>query len=153
MLDDVSVSTGVIHQTLTYHPKENIIGDIHTRVHTSSQVNRTLWCFNNQVLPLQIWFFIKCFISQIIKKLIDLPRDKKRINTKWVFKCKRDENGIIVRNKDRLVVLEFTQREGINYNLVYAPVARHAAIQIFLAFALWNGFKVYQWDVKSAFLN
>ncbi|XP_076918899.1 uncharacterized protein LOC143579489 [Bidens hawaiensis] len=81
-------------------------------------------------------------------RLVDLPEDKKQINTKWVFMCKRDENGIIVRNKARLLVLGFNQREGIDYNEVYNEV-----IGIFLAFASWKGFKVYQLDAKSAFLN
>ncbi|XP_076910041.1 uncharacterized protein LOC143567526 [Bidens hawaiensis] len=70
-----------------------------------------------------------------------------------VIPLQRDENGIIVRNKARLVVLGFNQRKGIDYNEVYAPVARLESIGIFLAFASWKGFKVYKLDVKSAFLN
>ena len=73
-------------------------------------------------------------------KLVDLPRGAKKIGTKWVFKCKRDERGVIVRNKARLVVLGFRQEEGIDYNEVYAPVTRLEAIRIFLAYASFKGF-------------
>ena len=57
-----------------------------------------------------------------------------------------------MRNKARLVVKGFHQQEGIDYTEVYAPVARLESIRIFLAFTSWKGFKVYQLDVKSAFL-
>ncbi|KAM0031422.1 putative RNA-directed DNA polymerase [Helianthus debilis subsp. tardiflorus] len=85
-------------------------------------------------------------------RLVDLPKNQKWIKTKWVFKCKRDDKGDVVRNKARLVVQGFSQQEGIDYDEVYAPVARLEAIRIFLAFASWKDFKVYQLDVKSAFL-
>ena len=57
-----------------------------------------------------------------------------------------------MRNKARLVVQGFNQQEGIDYNEVFAPVARLEAIRLFLAFASFKGFKIYQLDVKSAFL-
>ncbi|KAK9053585.1 hypothetical protein SSX86_024659 [Deinandra increscens subsp. villosa] len=86
--------------------------------------------------------------------LVDLPKNSKEpCGTKWVFKCKKDDRGVIVRNKARLVVQGFSQIVGIDFNEVYAPVARIKAIRIFLAFAAYHGFKVYQMDVKSAFLN
>ena len=74
--------------------------------------------------------------------LVDLPKGQHTINTKWVFKCKKDDKGVVVRNKARLVVQGFNQEEGIDYTKVYAPVARLEAIRIFLAFASWKGFKV-----------
>ena len=61
-----------------------------------------------------------------------------------VFKCKKDDRGIVTRNKARLVVKGFNQQEGIDYNEVFALVARLEAIQLFLAFASFKGFKVYQ---------
>ncbi|GKF87455.1 putative ribonuclease H-like domain-containing protein, partial [Tanacetum coccineum] len=69
-----------------------------------------------------------------------------------VFRNKRDERSIIVKNKARLVAQGFRQEEGIDYNEVFAPVARIKAIRLFLAFASFMGFPVYQMDVKSAFL-
>ncbi|GKA81393.1 putative ribonuclease H-like domain-containing protein [Tanacetum coccineum] len=65
---------------------------------------------------------------------------------------KKDERGIIVRNKARLVAQGYTQEEGIDYDEVFAPVARIEAIRLFLAYASFMGFIVYQMDVKSALL-
>ncbi|GJY53096.1 zinc finger, CCHC-type containing protein [Tanacetum coccineum] len=84
--------------------------------------------------------------------LVDLPFGKKVIGTKWVFKNKRDERSIVVKNKARLVAQIHRQEEGIDYDEVFAPVARIEAIRLFLAFASYMGFLVYQMDVKSAFL-
>nr|GEU79469.1 hypothetical protein [Tanacetum cinerariifolium] len=74
------------------------------------------------------------------------------IGTKWVLKNKKDERGIVIRNKARLVAQRHTQKEGIDYDEVFAPVARIEAIRLFLAYASFIGFTVYQMDVKSAFL-
>nr|GEW85319.1 putative ribonuclease H-like domain-containing protein [Tanacetum cinerariifolium] len=74
------------------------------------------------------------------------------IRTKWVLKNKKDERGIMIRNKARLVAQGHTQEEGINYEEVFATVARIEAIRLFLAYAPFMGFTVYQMDVKSAFL-
>nr|GEY01127.1 hypothetical protein [Tanacetum cinerariifolium] len=74
------------------------------------------------------------------------------IGTKWAYKNKKDERGIVIRNKPRLVAQGHTQEEGIDYEEVFAPVARIEAIRLFLAYASFMGFLVYQIDVKSAFL-
>ncbi|GJW22167.1 putative ribonuclease H-like domain-containing protein [Tanacetum coccineum] len=74
------------------------------------------------------------------------------IGTKWVLKNKRDERGIVIRNKARFVAQGYTQEEGIDYKEVFIPVARIEAIRLFLAYALYMGFTVYQMDVKSTFL-
>nr|GEY47629.1 hypothetical protein [Tanacetum cinerariifolium] len=84
--------------------------------------------------------------------LFDLPNGKRAIGTKWVFRNKKDERGIVVRNKARLVAQGHTQEEGIDYEEVFTPVARIEAIRLFLAYAFLMGFMVYQMDVKSAFL-
>nr|GEV81785.1 putative ribonuclease H-like domain-containing protein [Tanacetum cinerariifolium] len=84
--------------------------------------------------------------------LVDLPHGKGAICTKWVFRNKKDERGIVVRNKDRFVAQGHTQEEGIDYEEVFAPVARIEAIRLFLAYASFIGFMVDQLDVKSAFL-
>ena len=64
-----------------------------------------------------------------------------------------DENGIIIRNKARLVAQGYNQQEGIDYEETFAPVARLEAIRMLLAFACHKNFILYQMDVKSAFLN
>ena len=75
------------------------------------------------------------------------------IGTKWVFCNKQDENGMVTRNKARLVAQGFTQVEGLDFEETYAPVARLEAIQMLLAYVAHHNFKLYQMDVKSAFLN
>ncbi|GJW56118.1 putative reverse transcriptase, RNA-dependent DNA polymerase [Tanacetum coccineum] len=93
-----------------------------------------------------------CFLSQEEPKKVDLPHGKRAIGTKWVYINKKDERGIVIRNKARLVTQGYIQEEGIYYNKVFAPVARIEAIRLFLAYALFKDFVVYQMDVKSAFL-
>nr|GEU36970.1 putative ribonuclease H-like domain-containing protein [Tanacetum cinerariifolium] len=92
------------------------------------------------------------FKFQNVWVLIDLPAGKYAIGTKWILKNKRYARGIVVRNKARLVAQGHRQEEGINYDEVFAPVARIKAIRLFLAFASYMRFLVYQMDVKSAFL-
>ncbi|GKG11915.1 putative ribonuclease H-like domain-containing protein [Tanacetum coccineum] len=67
--------------------------------------------------------------------LVDLPKGEKAIGTKWVYKNKKDKRGIVVRNKARLVAQSHTQEEGIDYDEVFALVARIEAIKLFLAYA------------------
>ncbi|GJT01934.1 putative ribonuclease H-like domain-containing protein [Tanacetum coccineum] len=92
------------------------------------------------------------FKLQNVWVLCDLPDGKRVIGTKWVFRNKRDERGTIIKNKARLVAQGYRQEEGVDYDEVFAPVARIEAIRLFLAFASFMGFSVYQMDVKSAFL-
>ncbi|GKE36824.1 ribonuclease H-like domain, reverse transcriptase, RNA-dependent DNA polymerase [Tanacetum coccineum] len=92
------------------------------------------------------------FQLQKVWTLVDLPNSKRAIGIKWVFRNKKDEKGIVMRNKARLVAQGYTQEEGIDYDEVFAPIARIEAIRLFLAYASFMGFIVYQTDVKSAFL-
>nr|GEV22787.1 hypothetical protein [Tanacetum cinerariifolium] len=82
----------------------------------------------------------------------DHPKRVRPIGTKWVLKNKKDKRGIVIKNKARLVAQGHTQEEGIDYKEVFAPVARIEAIRLFLAYASFIGFTVYQMDVKSTFL-
>jgi hypothetical protein len=75
------------------------------------------------------------------------------IGTKWVFRNNQDEHGVITRNKARLVAQGFTQIEGLDFGETYAPVARLDSIRILLVYATHHDFKLYQMEVKSAFLN
>ncbi|GJS47605.1 ribonuclease H-like domain-containing protein [Tanacetum coccineum] len=92
------------------------------------------------------------FKLQEVWSLVDLPNGKRAIGTKWVFRNKNDKRGIMIRNKARLVAQKYTQEEGIDYDEVFASVARIEAIRLFLAYASFKDFVVYQMDVKSAFL-
>nr|GEW68084.1 retrovirus-related Pol polyprotein from transposon TNT 1-94 [Tanacetum cinerariifolium] len=84
--------------------------------------------------------------------LVDYPKGIRPIGTKWVLKNKKDERGIVIRNKAMLVAQGHTHEECIDYKEVFAPVARIEAIRLFLPYASFMGFTVYQMDVKSAFL-
>ena len=79
--------------------------------------------------------------------------DHNVIGTKWIFKNKQDAQGIIVRNKARLVAQGYSQVEGIDYGETFAPVARLESIRMSIAYASHHNFKLQQMDVKSAFLN
>nr|GEU78317.1 putative ribonuclease H-like domain-containing protein [Tanacetum cinerariifolium] len=92
------------------------------------------------------------FKIQKVWTLVNCPKRVRPIGTKWVLKNKKDERGIVVRNKARLVAQGHTQDEGIDYDEVFALVARIEAIRLFFAYASFMGFTVYQMDVKSAFL-
>ena len=85
--------------------------------------------------------------------LVPPPQNHPIIGTRWVFRNRLDDAGVIIRNKARLVVKGFTQIQGLDYKETFAPVARLKAITIFLAYVAHKGFKVYQTDVKSSFLN
>ncbi|GJR94604.1 putative ribonuclease H-like domain-containing protein [Tanacetum coccineum] len=92
------------------------------------------------------------FKLQKVWVLVDLPKGKRAIGTKWIFRNKKDERGIVISNKARLVAQGYTQEEGIDYDEVFALIARIEAIRLFLAYSSFMGFMVYQMDVKSAFL-
>ncbi|GKB58971.1 putative ribonuclease H-like domain-containing protein, partial [Tanacetum coccineum] len=92
------------------------------------------------------------FKLQEVWTLVDLSNGKRAIGTKWVFRNKMDERGIVIRNKARLVTQGYTQEEWIDYDEVLAPVARIETIRLFLAYDSFKDYMVYQMDVKSAFL-
>src|SRR4051812_14086448 len=81
------------------------------------------------------------------------PRKHNIIGTKWIYRNKQDENGLVVRNKARLVAQGYTQVEGIDFDETFAPIARLEAIRMLLAYANHHDITLYQMDVKSAFLN
>nr|GEU83996.1 hypothetical protein [Tanacetum cinerariifolium] len=84
---------------------------------------------------------------------VPLHYGKIAIGSEWVFKNKKDEHGIITKNKARLVAQGYSQEEGIDYDKTFAPVARIEAIRIFLSFSTYMNFIILQMDVKSSFLN
>ncbi|GAU23292.1 hypothetical protein TSUD_237460 [Trifolium subterraneum] len=86
-------------------------------------------------------------------RLVDLPAQKKIITVKWIFKIKRNPDGGIVKHKVRLVARGFLQQQGIDYNEVYAPVARMETIRLVIAIASSMNWSLSHMDVKSAFLN
>jgi hypothetical protein len=82
-----------------------------------------------------------------------LPRGRKTIGCKWVYKIKRDNEGVVIRYKARLVAKGFSQKEGIDYGEIFAPVAKYKTIRMLLGIASKNNLVLGQLDVKTAFLN
>nr|GEV90812.1 hypothetical protein [Tanacetum cinerariifolium] len=119
------------------HPKSQIIGRVDTPVQTKTKSKEMeeqsfIATIHQKTNPVLLQF---CLFSWV-----------KLIGTKWVLKNKKDERGIVIRNKARLVGQGHIQEEGINYDEVFAPVTRIEAIRLFLAYALFMGFTVYQMD-------
>ena len=93
------------------------------------------------------------FIRNQVWNLVERPKNYNIIGTKWVFRNKQNEDGLVVRNKAGLVAQGFTQVEGLDFGETFAPVARLEAIRILLAYACSHNIIFFQMDVKSAFLN
>lgn len=86
-------------------------------------------------------------------ELTSLPTGQKSIGVKWIFKEKKNAKGVVEKYKARLVVKGYAQRHGVDYEEVFAPVARLETIRFFVSFAAQRNWKIFQLDVKSAFLN
>ncbi|GJU29755.1 RNA-directed DNA polymerase, eukaryota [Tanacetum coccineum] len=149
------------------HPLENVIGNLNQRtLRSQAQDKSNFFCFISTLEPKNInealkdenWVMamqeeLNQFKTNDVWELVPNPMDMTIIGTKWVYRNKLDENGVVTRNKARLVAQGYNQQEGIDYDETYAPVARLESIRILLAYACALDFKLYQMDVKSAFLN
>ena len=93
------------------------------------------------------------FFGNDVWELVPRPTGVNVIGTKWILKNKSDEHGTVIKNKSRLVAQGYTQVEGVDFDETFAPVARLESIRILLAIASHLNFKLYQMDVKSAFLD
>ncbi|GJW21666.1 putative reverse transcriptase, RNA-dependent DNA polymerase [Tanacetum coccineum] len=145
------------------HPVEQIIRDIYsapqTRRMTKSVTEQAMFKEPKKVIQaLKDPSWIEAMQEELLQfklqqvwTLVDLPNGKRAIGTKWVYRNKKDERGIMIKNKARLVAQGYTQEEGIDYDEVFSPVARIEAIRLFLAYASFKDFVVYQMDIKSAF--
>ncbi|GJS62170.1 putative ribonuclease H-like domain-containing protein [Tanacetum coccineum] len=129
-LNNLEITMNVSHIPTTRihkdHHKDQIIGDINS----ATQKRRMTKITKEQAMieAMQEEFFQ--FKLQKVWTLVDLPKGKRAIRTKWVYRNKKDERGIVVRNKARLVAQGYTQEEGIHYDEVFAPIARIEAIRL-----------------------
>nr|GEZ40473.1 putative ribonuclease H-like domain-containing protein [Tanacetum cinerariifolium] len=165
LASNVVVDPAATKRVNTIHPQSQIIVSLQSPVQTRSTVQKSKFgesAFINYVHNQNrtnhtdhLHCLFACFLSQLepssVAKALEDP-DWIAIGTKWILKNKRDARGIVVRNKARLVSQVHRHEEGIDNDEVFAPVARIEAIRLFLAFASYIGFMVYQMDVKSAFL-
>ena len=85
--------------------------------------------------------------------LVELPKDRKPIGCKWVFKLKFDSDGQIEKYKARLVAQGFSQQFGVDYDEIFSPVVRHESVRLIIALSVLNGLIIHQMDVSTAFLN
>ena len=166
---EATSSLGAPRHIQRRHPPQTMIGDIDERVTRSKSYHISHFAHSAFVAsfePRDIghalsnadWVNamheeLENFERNQVWVLVPPPPECHPIGTKWVYKNKQSEDGVVVRNKARLVAQGFCQKEGIDYEETFAPVARLEAIRILLAFAASKGFKLYQMDVKSAFLN
>ncbi|GJZ75613.1 retrovirus-related pol polyprotein from transposon TNT 1-94 [Tanacetum coccineum] len=153
------------------HPIENVIGDPSRFVSTRKEIETdAMWCYFDVFLTsvepknfkqamtepswidtmqeeiheferLEVWELVPCLDKVLLIKL------------KWIYKVKTDEFGGVLKNKARLVTQGFRQKEEIDFEESFAPVARIEAIRIFVANAAHKNMTIYQMDVKTAFLN
>jgi hypothetical protein len=157
-----------VHQAIQRdHPVNSILGDIQRGVTTRSRVAHFCehYSFVSSIEPYRIedalkdpdWVVamqeeLNNFTRNEVWHLVPRP-NQNVVGTKWVLRNKQDEHGVVTRNKARLVAKGYSQVEGLDFDETYAPVARLESIRILLAYATYHGFKLYQMDLKSAFLN
>jgi len=150
-----------------YHPTDNIRGSLRKGVLTRSHLASFCQYFSfvssiepdkiEKVLADEDWVLamqeeLNNFERNQVWTLVERPNTNV-IGTKLVFHNKQDENGVVTRNKTRLVAQGYTQVEGLDFDETFAPVARLESIRMLFAFAAHNNFKLHEMDVKSAILN
>nr|GEY36196.1 copia protein [Tanacetum cinerariifolium] len=134
-VDEASSSYNVFNERL-----EDAYFDISTAFHDTPDVI-AMQDKLDQFARLKVW------------RLVPKPKGKTVIKTKWIFKFKKDESSLVIRNKARLVAVGYSQQEGIDYDDTFSSVARIEAIRLFLGYTAHKDFTVFQMDVKTAFLN
>ncbi|KAA0063011.1 F5J5.1 [Cucumis melo var. makuwa] len=153
------------------HSISLVIGDVHNGVTTRIKERKDYAkmianvCFTSQIelsveeaLTDEKWILaiqeeLLQFERNVFWELVPRPTNANIIGTKWIFKNKIDEQGVITRNKARLVAQGYTQIEGIDFGETFAPIARFETIRLLLNFSYLRHIKLFQMDVKSAFLN
>jgi hypothetical protein len=157
-----------VHQMVQQdHPVDNILGSIQRGVTTRSRLTNfyAFYSFVSSLETLSVEHALEDpdWIIAMEEELNNFKRNEvwdlvprlrqNVIDTKWVFRNKQDEFGVVAKNKARLVSKGYTQVEGSDFGGTYALVARLESSRILLAYATHHDFKLYQMDVKSAFLN
>ncbi|XP_049347504.1 uncharacterized mitochondrial protein AtMg00820-like [Solanum verrucosum] len=149
------------------HPLENLVSLLDSKIQTRSKTRNLIAysAFMSTIEPRNIKEALKDadwvtsmqetlhqFETSKVWHLVPRPLNRTIIETRWVFRNKLDEHVTITRNKSRLVVQGYNQEDGIDYDETFAPAARMEVIRILIAFATYMEFKLFQMDVKSAFL-
>jgi transposase InsO family protein len=150
-----------------HHPIDQILGDISKGVTTRSCLANFCghYSFVSSIEPFRVeealqdpnWVLamqeeLNNFKRNEVWSLVPCPKQNV-VGTKWVFRNKQDEHEVVTRNKDRLVAKGYAQVAGLDFEETFAPVARLESIRILLAYAAHHSFRLFQMDLKSAFLN
>jgi hypothetical protein len=149
------------------HPVDQILGDISKGVTTRSILANFCehYSFVSSIEPFRVeealqdsdWVLamqeeLNNFKRNEVWSLVPHPKQNV-VGTKWVFHNKQDEHGVVTRNKARLVTKGYAQVAGLDFEETFAPVARLESIRILLAYVAHHSFRLFQMDMKSAFLN
>nr|GEZ10955.1 retrovirus-related Pol polyprotein from transposon TNT 1-94 [Tanacetum cinerariifolium] len=129
------------------HPLEQVIGNLSQSVRTRHQLES-----DGELCMFALTEELHQFDRLDVWELVDRPLCTNVINLKWLWKNKRDEENTVIRNKSRLVAKGNAQKEGVDFEESFAPVARLEAVRLFIAYATHKSFTVYQMDVKTTFL-
>ncbi|GJR87784.1 retrovirus-related pol polyprotein from transposon TNT 1-94 [Tanacetum coccineum] len=145
----------------TYTPEQNGVAerknitliDVARTMMNGSVLSKHFWTEVSESLKHQGWVNamqeeLNQFYRNKVWIIIPLPRGKSVIGSKWVFMNKKDKLGNVIRNKAKLITHGYSQEEGIDYDETFAPVIRMEAIKIFLAYATYMNFNVFQVDEK-----
>jgi hypothetical protein len=157
----------VCHNVQRDHPVDNILSDIKNRVTTRSHIVNFCghYSFVSSFEPFKVEYALRdpeCVVAMQeelnnfkhdeVSSLVERP-NQNVVDTKWVFRNKQDEHRVVTKNKAWLVTKGYSQVEGLDFDKTFSPVAKLESIYILLAYATHHGFKLYQIDVKSVFLN
>jgi len=165
--DQVSTSKGPSIRVQKNHPQELIIGDPDQGITTRRSIEVvSSSCFVSKIEPKSVKealtdeFWIEAMQEELnqfkrseLWDLVPRPEGMNVIGTKWIYNNKSNEHGTVTRNKARLVTQGYTQVEGLDFDETFAPVARLKSIRLLLGVSCILKFKLFQMDVKSAFLN
>jgi hypothetical protein len=157
----------ILESIIPFKGVDNILGSIRRGVTNRSRLANfcEFYTFVSSLKPLKVeealgdpdWIIVmqeelNNFSRNEVWSLVQRPKQNV-IGTKWVFRNKQDEHGVVTRNKARLVAQGYTQVEGLDFGETYASVVRLESIRILIAYATNHDFKLYQMYAKSAFLN
>ena len=134
------------------HPDSNIVGSLDEGLHLRKG-KRVEEALQNENWVESMHENLNQLVRNDVWELVPRPENVHVIDTKWIFKNKNDEDGEIIRNKSRLVAQGYTQMEGVDFDESFALVARLESICILMSIICTMNFKLYQMDVKCAFLN
>nr|GEV76459.1 hypothetical protein [Tanacetum cinerariifolium] len=135
------------HRWTRDHPLQQIIRNPSQSVRTRRQLES-----DGEMCMFALTEELHQFDRLDVWELVDWPLCKNVINMKWLWKNKYDEENTVIRNKYRLVAKGYAQKEGVDFEESFVPVARLEAVRLFIEYAAHKSFTVYQMDVKTSFL-